>query len=497
MIARGVLLAGLLVAGPVAFGAVPVPGTASAAAVSAAASNPELVRLALSRITKRCGSALWVSGRKFEEALYNSILLTDEEVRDYEAGRLRFAIDHERRIVTGTWNGVTSRVRHVGDQGCVILPPGSEEVLFTPRQVESALPDAASTPWPMGDRLPDGPPPAEVNASLLAEGVRLFFANPDHRRAAFVVVHRGRLIAEQYAHGAHQDMQLESWSMGKAMTATLIGRLIQMGHVGLWDPAPVPEWQHAPNDPRAVIRIADLLRMSSGLRFTGSGAGAVELAGSFVPGYPDHLLGYAAPIDVFRFATSRPLEHAPNTVGRYRNCDPWVLGAIVRRTVEAHGEDYLTWPQRALFDRIGIRRFIMETDAYGNFILTGYNFGTARDWARLGMLYLQGGLWNGERLLAREFVEFVQTPSPAWPERGGQFVLNRGTAKGRTVPTLPEDAYFAAGAGSQRTFVIPSRHLVIVALNHRRGPSIGRDANRVMHEALGRVMKAVDPGWSW
>ena len=475
----------------------PAGGIASSPDGNGASSNPEVVRLSLSRITKRLCSAIWVSERDLDEAIPNSVLLTDEQVRDHQAGRLRFGIDHEKRIVTGTWNGVSTRVRHFGDQGCVILPPGSDEVFFAPRKVNTRLPDPDSTDWPMGDRLPDEALPADVDGERLAQGVRIFFSNPENRRAAFLVVHRDRLIAEEYASGAHRAMQLESWSMGKAMTATLIGRLIQMGHLGLWDRAPVPAWRNAPGDPRAAIRIADLLRMSSGLQFTGTGASPEELAGSFVPGFPDHLLGYAAPIDIFRFVTSRSLEHPPNTVGRYRNCDPWVLGAIVRRTVESLGEDYLTWPQRALFDRIGIRRFILETDPYGNFILTGYNFGTARDWARFGMLYLHEGMWNEERLLSREFVEFVQTPSPAWPERGGQFALNRRPGGRRAVPALPDDAYFAAGAGSQRTFIIPSRSLVIVALTHRRGPSVSRDSGRVMNEALGHVVKAVDPSWTW
>ena len=85
----------------------------------------------------------------------------------------------------------------------------------------------------------------------------------------------------------------------------------------------------------------------------------------------------------------------------------------MRRTVENElGEEYLTWPQREVFDKIGIRHFVMETDIYGNFILTGYNYGTARHWARLGQLYLQRGMWNGERLLPEEFLDFVQDPRP-------------------------------------------------------------------------------------
>jgi CubicO group peptidase (beta-lactamase class C family) len=212
----------------------------------------------------------------------------------------------------------------------------------------------------MGDELPDAPLPSDVDAALLDQAARTFFSNDLDRRAAFIVVHRGRIVKEEYGSGAHKDMQLESWSMGKSMTATFIGRLIQKGHVDLWQNAPVPEWQFPPDNPRADIRIADLLRMSNGLRFSGGGSTPQQIAASYTSGQTDHLLGYSAPIDIFRFAASRDAEHPPNTVGRYRNSDPWTLGYIVHRTVENElGEQYLTWPQREVFDKIGIRRFVM------------------------------------------------------------------------------------------------------------------------------------------
>ena len=458
--------------------------------------------LTLTGPAKRFCSAIWVSERVREEALYNSVLWTDQQVRDYEDGRLAFNVDEGRRIVTASYEGVQARARHFGDQGCVLLPDYSDGVLFTPRVVTSVLPDAASIAWPMGDVLPDEPLPDDVDAELLAEAVRVFFANPDDNRTAFLVVHRGRIVAEDYGSGAHRDMQLESWSMGKSLTATLVGRLIQSGSLQLWQPAPVPAWQNSDGDPRADIRVADLLRMSSGLRFSNTDATPEQMSRSFVPGQVDHRLGYVAPIDAFAFSVSRDAEFPPNTVGRYRNSDPWTLGYIVRRTVEHKlGEEYLTWPQRALFDKIGIRRFTLETDPYGNFLLTGYNFGTARNWARLGLLYLQRGVWNGTRLLPEEFVEFVSTPAPAWenPYYGGLFWLNTADESGRggRIPSLPPDTYNASGAGDQSTYIIPSRELVIVVQSHRSRAAHARDRRDREYEAVGLAVKAVDAGWNW
>ena len=475
------------------------PGTGNALAQS---SSPAHTRLSLAGPAKRFCSAIWVSGRGRNEALSNSVRLADNATgRGERNEETRFSVDEAKRIVSATRDGVVARARYFGDQGCVILPAGMDQVFFTPRKVVSDLPEASSLPWPMGDRLSDEPLPDHVNKELLDEAVATLFRESLDRRAAFVVVHQGRIVAEHYGSGAHRDMQLESWSMGKSMTATFAGRLMQMGHLGLWDPAPIPEWQNTPRDPRAQIRVADLLRMSSGLRFSGGGSSPAQMAASHVPGFPDHGLGYSAPIDIFRFSASRDAEYPPNTVGRYRNSDPWTLGYVVRRTVEGLGEEYLTWPQRRLFDQIGIRRFVMETDPYGNFILTGYNYGTARHWARLGMLYLQEGMWNGERLLPRHFVEFVRTPAPAWdqPVYGGLFWTNnaeRGSDRRRHV-TLPLDTYYASGAGGQHTYIIPSRDLVIVVMSHRHGQTLSPDRDSRMFEALGLVVRAVDSSWSW
>src|SRR4029079_19709869 len=129
-------------------------------------------------------------------------------------------------------------------------------------------------------------------------------------------------------------------------------------------------------DPRHDIRIADLLRMSSGLRFV------APQDPDYDPtrGYPDHLYVYTGAIDAFRWAITRPAQWPPNTVGRYRNSDPLVINYLVKQAVTARHEEYLSYPQRPLVDKLGMRRMVLETDPYGNFELQGYDFGSGRDW---------------------------------------------------------------------------------------------------------------------
>jgi CubicO group peptidase (beta-lactamase class C family) len=390
-------------------------------------------------------------------------------------------VDRQRRLVRLTVaNRVTREAKAYGDQGCVIHQPGKDTVYFTPVPVTTRLGDASKIAWPMGDVLPTTPLPATIDTAKLRAATDAAFADPAGLTAAFVVVHKGRIVAERYANGANKDMQLESWSMGKSITGTLVGILIQRGAFKLEDPAPVPEWHQAPNDPRAKIRIMDLMRMSSGLRFS---RGSPE----DLPGYFDHDLIYTGALDVFKYVTTREPQFPPNTFGRYRNTDPLTLGMLIRDAVRKRGEPYLTWPQRALFDKIGIRRQTLETDPYGNFILSGFDYGTARNWARLGMLYMNDGVWNGERLLPEGFVKFVSTPAPAWRDSsyGGMVWVNA-----RGVWNLPRDAFAFRGAGGQDTYVVPSRDLVVVRMGHFPGAGPG---GRALGRALALITEAIPP----
>jgi len=267
--------------------------------------------------------------------------------------------------------------------------------------------------------------------------------------------------------------------MGKSIMGTLIGRLIQLGALTLEQPAPIAEWRKTPNDPRAAIRVMDLMRMSSGLRFS---RGSPD----DFPGYHDHDLVYTGALDAYQFAATRQPQYPPNTRGKYRNDNVMLLGMVARDAIRKRGEDYLTWPQRMLFDKIGIRRQVLETDPYGNFLISGYDYGTARNWARLGLLYLNDGVWNGERLLPEGFVRFAATPAPAWADSayGGMVWVN---ARG-AWPNLPRDAYAFRGAGGQETIIVPSRQMVIVRMGHFPGARIGgqnlQAAEKLLMEAV-------------
>jgi CubicO group peptidase (beta-lactamase class C family) len=393
-------------------------------------------------------------------------------------------IDREHKSVHLTLpNGVVVTAKYLGDQGCVTLPPGMDSVHYTPVALKSSLPDAATTPWPMGDVLPEEPPPAGLDAQKVDAAVNAAFDPAESQTAAFVVTWKGRIVGERYGDGITMHTPLESWSMGKSITATLMGILIQQGAYQLDQQAPIPEWQEE-GDPRRQIRIVDILHMSSGLRCR------APQDPRFDPGlgYPDHLYLYTGRVNSFEWAATRPQQWPPNTVGRYRNCDPVLTNYLVRLAVENRGEEYLSFPRRALFDKVGARDMVAEADPYGNFLLQGYELGSGRDWARLGNLYLQDGIWNGERMLPEGWAKFVSTVAPAWeadgrPVYGGFFWIN-----GEGTFPIPKEAYYMAGAGGQYTIIIPSHDLVVVRLGHYKGADAGEKA---LSSALALLMEAV------
>src|SRR5256886_16112932 len=180
--------------------------------------------------------------------------------------------------------------------------------------------------------------------------------------------------------------------MGKSITATLMGVLIRQGVYDLSQPAPVPEWRQ-PGDPRAKIRIADPLNMSSALRIRAPQDPDYDPSGP----YPDHVSLYAGGINSFHYAATRPLQWPPGTVGRYRNTDPVLVNYLIRLAVEKRREDYLAFPRRAVFDNLGMRSVGLETDPHGRLLTQGYDLAPPPHWARLGYLFLPDGPGRGQR----------------------------------------------------------------------------------------------------
>jgi CubicO group peptidase (beta-lactamase class C family) len=348
-------------------------------------------------------------------------------------------------------------------QGCAIVhgEAAKQPLLPSPTRPREPRADELESPH----ALPPGSDRARLDAAL-----QWAFSEPDpalpRRTRAVVVLYRGRLIAERYADGFSKDTPLPGWSMTKSAVNALVGVLVQEGKMALNDPVALPEWRE-PDDPRRNITLGQLLRMSSGLRFREDYRNPLADVSQMLFNAP----GAGA------YAAARSLEAPPGTRWSYSSGTTNIIAYAMRRIV---GErDYLEFPRRALFEPLGMTSAVMETDASGTFVGSSFMYATARDWARLGLLflrdgYLRDGAGSGRRILPQGWVAYTRTPAPAAAEGryGAHFWLriSRGYRCAADSRPFPADTFHAVGYEGQFITVVPSRELVLVRLGLTRYP---------------------------
>lgn len=392
---------------------------------------------------------------------------TPDSVLQEELGRYGYvgtSLDHERKTVTGSILGLAKRTAVYREGlGCTLaVGAGEIELRQQTMGYDPTRPDTKNLPWPTGDLAENRPLPPFVDRERISRAVEQAFTEPDpekpRRTRAIVVLYDGRIVAERYAPGFTKDTPQLGWSMTKSVINTLTGILVGQGKLSLHDPAPVPEWRAA-GDPRGAITLDQLLRMSSGLTFEEDYADPLSDAVQMLFSKPD----------AGAYAAAMSLQVAPDTRWQYSSGTTNIVSRILRQVVESMGEDPLSFPRKALFDRIGMTSAVMEPDPSGTFVGSSFMYATARDWARFGLLCANDGVWNGVRILPEGWMRYSTTPTPGAPRReyGAHFWLNAGNAQNpedRWMPKAPADMYSAAGFEGQYVSIVPSQKLVIVRL---------------------------------
>ncbi len=269
-----------------------------------------------------------------------------------------------------------------------------------------------------------------------------------------------------------------TWSVAKSIASTLIGMNVDEGRMALDDPLPfdwLPEASAPEADPRSAITLRNVLNMSSGL-YPIDNAGLEYATGSG--------LSYWVGASSVQSARNRALIREPGTNWDYENYDT-LLGVYAMKLALGGGSEYLEFPRKALLDRIGMRNTLLGVDRFGDFVLSSQVYTSARDLARLGLLYLQGGVWDGERLLSEDWIEFVRTPAPSTAETGNQYGGHFWLVPDDRTD-VPANAYAMSGNRGQYVVIVPSHDLVIV----RRGLDYGRQGfNR--WDLTREVLKAI------
>lgn len=449
-----------------------------------------LRRRELAFAAKRLVDMAFVTGLGWEEAMHRFVwrgflppggLATrrDGSARQaalkaaFAAGDIRVTPDIEDRRVRLIWNDPTLGAP---TEGHAIAPPGWGGVVlgtqaepgFTPHAIarKTPSPDRA---WPLGDGVAE---PAAA-PDLAAAVARLFERSPG--AYGILVGSPDAVLFEAYGKGGAADRVTPSWSVNKSMTGSLIGRLIQQGWLeDVNAPAPAPLWRH-PNGIHALITLDHLLHMRSGLGLPMlAGDGTTDTGFENTAVYTDGEDGFAA-------AQRQMVATRPGSVFRYVNSGINVLGAIIRDRIEQRGLPYPETLYALLPDRLGMTSYTLSADWAGNLVASGSAFATLRDYAKLGVLYLNDGVWDGERLLPKGWVDYALAPTHAGTSYAGTFWTNAD----RSFPALPPDAAWMSGAGDQRVFVLRGANRVVAVANETDRPMDLAALNDVLRVVVG------------
>lgn len=404
-------------------------------------------------------SGIFIANRTPESVL-------DNDMHD-RVNYIRLQVDTNSQEVTATAFGViTKRAVFTKGIGCTLLPDKYESK-YRALKVPDLRPQPSQSqelPWPTGEIMQDSIFVFQGDMPSLTRTVDKAFEEDDPAHVkntrAIVIVHEGHLILERYAPGFSNNSPMLGYGLTKTVVNALVGILIKDGLVALDSPVNAPEWSNQ-SDSRQAITLGHLLRMSSCLNFDDSNAPLT-----------DSVLMFNNP-DMASYAAGKELVASPNTVFTYSNGSSNIIMRYIRTVLGGADEDYFSFPRRALFDKTGMRSAVIEVDATGTFVGSTYMFATARDWARLGMLFLQDGVWEEIRILPEGWVDYSVRPTETDPqlEYGAHLWTNQG--KGRnggtgSWPDLPTDTFFALGHDGQSITIIPSRDLVVVRLGLTR-----------------------------
>jgi CubicO group peptidase (beta-lactamase class C family) len=428
-------------------------------------------------VAKTVCSCMYVSGRSQES-------IVEKELQVFPGlDKTDIEVNSSDSTVSASMLWHTSKAIYRKGLGCTLLAEMDDEAIRKQRILLPARPsnNQDSIPWPTGN-VNAASDFAGVDRGLVEKAIQEAFEDEDPENPIFthgvIAVYKGKIIGEKYAPGLDQNSILMGWSMTKSITNGLIGILVKEGKLDIASPAPVSEWQ---NDDRRKITINNLMQASSGLVWSES---------YFNPSSDFHTM-FIRRDDKAAYAASRELESEPGTEFEYSSGTTNILSRMIRQTVGDSA--YYKFPYEKLFYKIGMNGALMEPDASGTFVTSSYGYARARDWARLGLLYLNDGVWDGERILPEGWVKYSTTPAPAATRReyGAQIWLNQGATNGDPetleYPGLPTEAIIFDGFERNYVVIIPSKELVVVRLGvtHNKNFHLDRLVNGVV-EALPR-----------
>lgn len=254
-----------------------------------------------------------------------------------------------------------------------------------------------------------------------------------------LIVRHGYIVTEAYFYPYRQRDRHNIYSCTKSFTSALVGIAIGQGHIDSLDHKVLdffPEYTVAHDDAqKQAMTLEHLLTMTSGLDWPEFSEPYSSLR--------NILMQMLRRGNWVRFVLDRPMAAEPGTTFNYNTGASHLLSAIMKKTT---GMNTSSFARKHLFDPLGISTVFWRSDPGGVTFGGGGIWMRPRDMAKLGHLYLESGVWDGQQVVPAEWIE----ASVAAPHYGYQWWI------------LPDGAYAALGYKGQRIFVMPHLDMVVV-----------------------------------
>jgi len=288
-----------------------------------------------------------------------------------------------------------------------------------------------------------------INQSNIDNLFNLSFQDDSTQSVA--LLKNGYLIGERYADGFTKDSYGTSWSMAKSFYAALILISIDKGEIKSLDEK-ASNYLTFFDDERSAITIRQLLNMSSGLR------------------YPDHqheTMFFRK--DHLEYSKNVKLEKEPDTLFEYNNVNSMLLGEILEVATGKKADILL---EERILNKIGVEKKTLWRDEAQNVLTYCCIDMSARDYAKFGQLFSNGGSWDGEQIISKELVD--ETFQYVWDTPNWWTDEKRGYSLHWWVSRYTEESkiFNASGRFGQYIFVDPKNDIVFVRITKYK-PSEG------------------------
>jgi CubicO group peptidase (beta-lactamase class C family) len=329
---------------------------------------------------------------------------------------------------------------------------GCDDLLLGDQDTVVSLEENLQTPPLMNDGWDVSTPAAEeIDAIRLQNWITALHKNPRYIHSV-LIARNNKLVTEAYFSGWNRDRLHTLRSVSKSFISTLTGIAVDQGHITT--NAKVfdffPEYSHLIDDERKeTLEIRHLLTMTSGFLWD-------EKTYDFFDARNDQY-GLDTSNDRLAYILGKPMAATPGLSFLYNSGLPFLQAAIIERTT---GQSIRDFSDTNFFQKLGITNYYWRQEDDGMIPSVGPLFLRPRDIAKLGQLFLDGGVWKGEQIVSSEWVS----------EATATFIGNEWSADGYgynwwTVMKFVEGRevrwFMARGAGGQYIFVVPDFSLVV------------------------------------